>query len=207
MQEKPQQLHLNVDVERSPSGGLSGAQTPVNSSTSPEPSIPYHVFSSRVKLTLVLVVSLVATLSGLSSNIFFPSIQTIARVSLSAMIPSLSLISRDPVLISRGAGICNRVQNNKLLDHNLSRRTRDSALFLEPARRPFRQENGPHHNVSDIPGCKCCVSTRTRHRGSAGVQSFTGHRELKHHLAWCRRHCGFRGCFRARGLYWDLLRW
>lgn len=42
---------------------------------------PYHVFGPRLKGFLVFIVSLVATLSGLSTNIYFPAQLKISEVS------------------------------------------------------------------------------------------------------------------------------
>lgn len=44
--------------------------------------IPYHVFGRHTKLTLVLIVSATASLSGLSSNIYFPAMEEVSNVSL-----------------------------------------------------------------------------------------------------------------------------
>jgi hypothetical protein len=46
----------------------------------PEP--PYHVFSSRKKKCLMYLVSVAGIFSSLSSNIYFPALGQISRVSL-----------------------------------------------------------------------------------------------------------------------------
>jgi hypothetical protein len=46
---------------------------------------PYHVFTPGMKNFIVLVVSAVAALSGLSSNIYFPAQQDISIVGLSLL--------------------------------------------------------------------------------------------------------------------------
>lgn len=43
---------------------------------------PYHVFSRRRKKEMVYIVSLAGLFSPLSSNIFFPALGSVARVSL-----------------------------------------------------------------------------------------------------------------------------
>lgn len=49
-------------------------------SQTPPPS-PYHVFSRSRKLQMVCIVSLAAIFSPLSSNIYFPALGEITRVS------------------------------------------------------------------------------------------------------------------------------
>jgi hypothetical protein len=46
-----------------------------------DPPQPYHVFSKQKKLRLAYLVSLAAVFSPLSSNIYFPALNTIAAVS------------------------------------------------------------------------------------------------------------------------------
>lgn len=51
--------------------------------TAPEPAKePYHIFSHRQKWQAVMLVSISALLAGLSSNIYFPAQDEIARVGL-----------------------------------------------------------------------------------------------------------------------------
>jgi hypothetical protein len=42
---------------------------------------PYHVYSARQKWTVVVLIGVAGLFSGLSSNIYFPSIDAIAKVS------------------------------------------------------------------------------------------------------------------------------
>jgi hypothetical protein len=42
---------------------------------------PYHVYSSKQKWVVVVLVGVAGLFSGLSSNIYFPSLDAIARVS------------------------------------------------------------------------------------------------------------------------------
>ena len=42
---------------------------------------PYHVFSKREKWLVVIIIGVAGMFSGLSSNIYFPSLDAIARVS------------------------------------------------------------------------------------------------------------------------------
>lgn len=44
--------------------------------------VPYHIFSQYTKLFLVYIASATASLSGLSSNIYFPALVDIANVSI-----------------------------------------------------------------------------------------------------------------------------
>jgi hypothetical protein len=46
-----------------------------------DPPQPYHVFSKQKKLRLAYLVSLAAVFSPLSSNIYFPALNTISAVS------------------------------------------------------------------------------------------------------------------------------
>lgn len=45
----------------------------------PEPQAPYHILSTKQKWNLVIFVSLAASFSPLSSNIYFPAIDTISK--------------------------------------------------------------------------------------------------------------------------------
>lgn len=47
----------------------------------PTPSPPYHVFTRSYKLQIVYIVSAAAIFSPLSSNIYFPALGMISRVS------------------------------------------------------------------------------------------------------------------------------
>jgi hypothetical protein len=44
----------------------------------PEP--PYHVYSSKEKWSVVVIIGVAGLFSGLSSNIYFPSLNAIANV-------------------------------------------------------------------------------------------------------------------------------
>lgn len=52
---------------------LSGTSSPA------APPVPYHILSKKQKWNLVIFVSLAASFSPLSSNIYFPAIDTISR--------------------------------------------------------------------------------------------------------------------------------
>jgi len=47
----------------------------------PEPDQPYHVFSKGRKRLLVGIIGVAGLFSGLSSNIYFPSLDAISKVS------------------------------------------------------------------------------------------------------------------------------
>ena len=47
----------------------------------PEAEEPYHVFSTRQKWLLVIIIGVTGMFSGLSSNIYFPALDSIARAS------------------------------------------------------------------------------------------------------------------------------
>jgi hypothetical protein len=47
----------------------------------PDPPQPYHVFSRSQKWLVVINIGIAGMFSGLSSNIYFPSLDAIARVS------------------------------------------------------------------------------------------------------------------------------
>lgn len=55
----------------------SGAAS--RSSGQPDPQVPYHILSMKQKWNLVIFVSLAASFSPLSSNIYFPAIDTISK--------------------------------------------------------------------------------------------------------------------------------
>lgn len=46
----------------------------------PEAEQPYHVFSRREKWFVIITIGVAGMFSGLSSNIYFPSLDAIARV-------------------------------------------------------------------------------------------------------------------------------
>lgn len=53
----------------------SGASTP-----RPSPDPPYHVFSKNEKWMVIVIIGAAGLFSGLSSNIYFPSLDAIAQV-------------------------------------------------------------------------------------------------------------------------------
>lgn len=48
-------------------------------SPSPDPEAPYHILSNKQKWNLVIFISLAAAFSPLSSNIYFPAVDTISK--------------------------------------------------------------------------------------------------------------------------------
>lgn len=46
-----------------------------------EPEPPYHVFTKKQKWVVIVIIGAAGLFSGLSSNIYFPALDTIARVS------------------------------------------------------------------------------------------------------------------------------
>nr|POF14990.1 itaconate transport protein [Quercus suber] len=72
------------------------------SERSPTQEEPYHIYSSRMKGFLVFMVSLVAALSGLSSNIFFPAQLAIAEdLHITPQIVNLSITT---YMLAQGIG-------------------------------------------------------------------------------------------------------
>lgn len=59
----------------------------VNAKRSHSPKEPYHVFSHRKKWSIVILIGVAGLFSGLSSNIYFPAIDAIAKVSLAKSDP------------------------------------------------------------------------------------------------------------------------
>lgn len=53
----------------------------VNSKFGQDSKEPYHVFSHRMKWTIVILIGVAGLFSGLSSNIYFPALDAIAHVS------------------------------------------------------------------------------------------------------------------------------
>ncbi len=57
------------------------AQLENGKSQEPGEEQPYHVFSQRQKWVLIIIIGVAGMFSGLSSNIYFPSLNIIARAS------------------------------------------------------------------------------------------------------------------------------
>lgn len=53
----------------------------VNEKPSHHPTEPYHVFSHGKKWSIVILIGVAGLFSGLSSNIYFPALDAIAKVS------------------------------------------------------------------------------------------------------------------------------
>lgn len=58
----------------------------------------HHIFSRRKKLQMVCIVSMAAIFSPLSSNIYFPALGEVSRVSATKTKHSLCDLSRDGIL-------------------------------------------------------------------------------------------------------------
>lgn len=59
----------------------------VNATPSHPPKEPYHVFSHGKKWSIVILIGVAGLFSGLSSNIYFPALDAIAKVSLARSDP------------------------------------------------------------------------------------------------------------------------
>lgn len=59
----------------------------VNSKPSHAPKEPYHVFSHGKKWSIVILIGVAGLFSGLSSNIYFPALDAIAKVSPAKLDP------------------------------------------------------------------------------------------------------------------------
>ncbi|KAF9877124.1 major facilitator superfamily transporter [Colletotrichum karsti] len=67
----------------------SGATTPC-----PPPEVPYHVFSKNEKWMVIVIIGVAGLFSGLSSNIYFPSLNAIAQdLNVSLNMVSLTITS------------------------------------------------------------------------------------------------------------------
>lgn len=53
----------------------------------PKTEEPYHIFSAREKWLLVIIIGVTGMFSGLSSNIYFPALDTIAKARQNPMLP------------------------------------------------------------------------------------------------------------------------
>lgn len=62
----------------------------VDSKLSEDPKDPYHVFSHRMKWAIVILIGVAGLFSGLSSNIYFPALDAIAKVSIPCSTTKLS---------------------------------------------------------------------------------------------------------------------
>ncbi|KAF9698056.1 hypothetical protein EKO04_004227 [Ascochyta lentis] len=66
----------NIDLRRE--SVLEKGQTSAGTSNSVSPEKPYHVYSSKQKWAVVALIGVAGLFSGLSSNIYFPSLDAIA---------------------------------------------------------------------------------------------------------------------------------
>lgn len=89
------------------------------------PEVPHHVFDRRQKRWMVYIVSFAGLFSPLSSNIYFPALGNIARVSESILPPS---------------GCNNSFSGSQSII--------DESLDIPRYRRPSRSH---HHNLYDVP--------------------------------------------------------
>jgi hypothetical protein len=69
------------DVKQSPPDNLQDALPDEVQPVKPEVDEPYHIFNKREKWFLIAIIGVAGMFSGLSSNIYFPSLDAIARVS------------------------------------------------------------------------------------------------------------------------------
>lgn len=76
----------NLDAKTSPEAGAANA----DSACSTDDTTPFSIYTKRQKLCIILLVSFAATFSGFASNIYFPSIPTIAS-DLSSSIELINL--------------------------------------------------------------------------------------------------------------------
>jgi hypothetical protein len=56
--------------------------TTVKSESIHDSKEPYHVFSNRMKWAVVILIGVAGLFSGLSSNIYFPALDAIAKVGI-----------------------------------------------------------------------------------------------------------------------------
>lgn len=71
-------LHSWKGEERPPSSTYNDITLEKTKSVVPEP--PYHIFSNKEKWTVVAMIGVAGLFSGLSSNIYFPALDAIAKV-------------------------------------------------------------------------------------------------------------------------------
>jgi len=71
------------DLERDHNDTTSFAPSDENNEMrlSTQPEKPYHVYTSNQRWMVVILISAAGLFSGLSSNIYFPSLDAIAKVS------------------------------------------------------------------------------------------------------------------------------
>ncbi|KAF2470878.1 MFS general substrate transporter [Lindgomyces ingoldianus] len=81
-------------------GKLEGVDAPEERRATIIPEKPYHVFSKKQKWSVVIMIGVAGLFSGLSSNIYFPSLDAIARGISPLFWGSLSdTIGRRPIYI------------------------------------------------------------------------------------------------------------
>lgn len=83
-----------IQAEKSPSLPISADfDEEKRISVIPEP--PYHVFSKKQKWSVVVMIGVAGLFSGLSSNIYFPALDSIAKVGYCIRCTRTSLIIAD----------------------------------------------------------------------------------------------------------------
>lgn len=77
---------------KGPESTCEAASSPAEAKPAPEIEPPYHILSKKQKWTLVIFVSLAGAFSPLSSNIYFPALDTISKdLGVSATLTSLTI--------------------------------------------------------------------------------------------------------------------
>lgn len=71
----------------SPQSSPEPSPTPINSQFDQQIDAPYHVFSKRNKWFLIATIGVAGLFSGLSSNIYLPSLAAIAKVLARHILP------------------------------------------------------------------------------------------------------------------------
>ena len=77
----------DADVAQNPFDDSNSMFRQIEESPSPiqEPEQPYHMFTKRQKWSVVIIIGVAGLFSGLSSNIYFPSLNQIAQVLASQL--------------------------------------------------------------------------------------------------------------------------
>lgn len=81
-----------AEAERSNGGADAGSGTlgGVLEADQPRSQQPFHIFSKKQKWVVVVIIGIAGLFSGLSSNIYFPSLDAIARVQCPPPYPNIT---------------------------------------------------------------------------------------------------------------------
>jgi hypothetical protein len=136
---------------------------------------PYHVFSKREKWTTVVIIGIAGMFSGLSSNIYFPALDAVAKVILTLRLSKLTFMSSSNANLFKGSacqlGFCLSHYNN-LHDSTRNHPTDMGLLFGHPWEKTYL-----YLFFCTLHYRKYCVELFAKFCGLVSVSRFAGGRQ------------------------------